>query len=208
MTPVNPSTVDIAAADQEKRAPGRPRSARADEAIVEAVLDLLADGTTIEALSIESVAAKASVGKATIYRRWANKEQLIVDAVASLKGPVPQVAGESVRDDLVTLLSALKHSQLGRAGRIMPCLVPEIRRNPQVYERWQLAMAPRKQVLREVLERGVRTGELRADLDVDVAVLMLNGPMLIQTIMNWDPALSSEGLAERVVDSVLAGIGG
>jgi hypothetical protein len=69
-------------------------------------------------------------------------------------------------------------------------------------------MAPRKQVLREVLERGVRTGELRADLDVDVAVLMLNGPMLIQTIMNWDPALSSEGLAERVVDSVLAGIGG
>jgi AcrR family transcriptional regulator len=207
MAAVNPGTVDVVAADQEKRAPGRPRSARVDEAIIEAVLDLLAEGTTIEALSIESVATRAGVGKATIYRRWANKEELIVDAVASLKGPVPQVAGDSVRGDLVTLLNALKHNQLGRAGRIMPCLVPEIRRNPRVYERWQLAMAPRKQVLREVLERGVRTGELRADLDIDIAVLMLNGPMLIQMIMNWDPNLSGDGLAERVVDSVLAGIG-
>jgi len=205
MTPVNTSTADVA--DQERRAPGRPRSARADEAIIEAVLDLIAGGTTIEALSIESVAAKAGVGKATIYRRWANKEQLIVDAVASLKGPVPQVAGESVRADLITLVSAMRNSQHGRAGQVMPCLIPEIRRNPQVYERYQLAMAPRRQVLREVLERGVRTGELRVDLDIDIAVLMLSGPMLVQTIMNWDPNLATDGLAERLVDWVLAGIG-
>ena len=68
------------AADQERKAPGRPRSAKADEAIIEALLDLLADGTPAEAISIESVAAKAGVGKATIYRRWANKEALLVDA--------------------------------------------------------------------------------------------------------------------------------
>ena len=82
-------------ADQERKAPGRPRSARADEAIIEAVLDLLADGTPAESLSIEAVAAKAGVGKATIYRRWANKEALLVDAVASLKGELPRLAGES-----------------------------------------------------------------------------------------------------------------
>jgi hypothetical protein len=67
------------------------------------------------------------------------------------------------------------------------------------------APQPRRQVLREVIERGVRTGELRAD--VDVAVLILNGPMLAQTVMQWDPTLSTDGLAERVVDWVLVGIG-
>ena len=87
--------------DEARRAPGRPRSARADEAIIEAVLDLLADGTTVEALSIEAVAARAGVGKATIYRRWPNKESLLVDAIACAQGPLPELTGESVRDDLL-----------------------------------------------------------------------------------------------------------
>src|SRR5215510_2614841 len=100
-----PTTVpDAALAEPERKSPGRPRSARADEAIIEAVLDLLAEGTPAEALSIEAVAARAGVGKATIYRRWSNKEALLVDAVASVKGEPPRIAGESVRDDLVTLL--------------------------------------------------------------------------------------------------------
>ena len=66
------STTDIAPADPDRKGPGRPRSVRADEAIIAAVIDLLADGTTAEALSIEAVAARAGVGKATIYRRWPN----------------------------------------------------------------------------------------------------------------------------------------
>src|SRR6059058_3780324 len=101
MTDMTSSTVP---ADQERKAPGRPRSARADEAIIDAVLDLLADGTPAETLSIEAVAARAGVGKATIYRRWSNKESLIVDAVATVKGELPKLAGESLRDDLVAVL--------------------------------------------------------------------------------------------------------
>src|SRR4051794_11575396 len=97
-------TTDTALSDQDRKGPGRPRSARADEAILGAVVDLLADGTTAEALSIEAVAARAGVGKATIYRRWANKDALLVDAVASLKGPLPEISGDSVREDLLTLL--------------------------------------------------------------------------------------------------------
>src|SRR5437764_1460247 len=105
-------------ADQERKAPGRPRSARADEAIIEAVLDLLADGTPAESLSIEAVAAKAGVGKATIYRRWANKEALLVDAVASLKGELPRLAGESVRDDLIALLRPVGTPSHTRVGAV------------------------------------------------------------------------------------------
>ena len=78
------TTTGSAQADQERKAPGRPRSARADEAIIEAVLDLLAEGTPFDALSIEAVAARAGVGKATIYRRWSNKEALLFDAVRTV----------------------------------------------------------------------------------------------------------------------------
>ena len=74
---------------QDRKAPGRPRSAQADEAILDAVLELLGAGHSVAAISIEAVAAKAGVGKATIYRRWPNKEALLVDAVASMKGPLP-----------------------------------------------------------------------------------------------------------------------
>src|SRR5258705_13392688 len=88
-------------ADQDRKGPGRPRSVRADEAIIDAVIELLGEGTSTDAISIEAVAAKAGVGKATIYRRWSNKEALIIEAVSSMKGPPPVPKGESVRDDLV-----------------------------------------------------------------------------------------------------------
>src|SRR5687768_10175832 len=101
---IDVTTAGAAPADPDRKAPGRPRSARADEAIIEAVLALLADGVSADQLSIEAVAARAGVGKATIYRRWSNKEALLVDAVASLKGPLPELAGVSVREDLLTLL--------------------------------------------------------------------------------------------------------
>jgi hypothetical protein len=89
------SMTSTAAADPDKRAPGRPRSARSEQAIIDAVLSMISEGVAIETLSVESIAARAGVGKATIYRRWSSKEQLVVDAVASLKLPVPEVAGES-----------------------------------------------------------------------------------------------------------------
>src|SRR5919198_3834015 len=85
---------------------GRPRSERAHEAIIDAVLEMLAEWTTVEALSMEAVAARAGVGKATIYRRWPHKEALVIDAVASTKEPLPEPRGTSVREDLVLLVRA------------------------------------------------------------------------------------------------------
>jgi AcrR family transcriptional regulator len=195
-------------ADGPARPPGRPRSAKADEAILEAVLDLLQDGVAVDALSIEAVAARAGVGKATIYRRWANKESLLVDAVRRLKGDPPVVAGLSVRDDLIMLLSAMVRPRDTRAMRVLPCLVPEVLRNPVQYRLYQEVVEPRREVMREVLRRGVRTGELRPDLDVEITLAMLTGPVLIQKLLRWNPAIDDQTLPERVVDAMLAGIGG
>jgi len=188
------------------RSPWQPRSTRADEAIIEAVLDLLGEGTPIELVSIEAVATRAGVGKATIYRRWPNKDALLLDAVRALKGPVPEPAGLSVRDDLVMLARAMGRNRDPRVARIMPCLIPEMHRNPEQYRLYQEFVEQRRAVTRRVLERGVQTGELRADLDIELAMTLLAGPILIQRLMRWHPDLDDETLPERVVDAVLAGI--
>lgn len=187
------------------RSPGRPRSARADEAIIEAVLELLAEGT-LEALTIEAVAARAGVGKATIYRRWPGKEALVIDALRSLKGPPPVPAGRSVREDLVALLRHGVRKRDVRTARVMSCLVPEVRRSPEHWRLYQSLVEPYREVMRQVLRRGIESGELRADLDIEVAVALLNGPQLLQKMLSWHPDLDDDNLPERVVDTVLAGL--
>jgi AcrR family transcriptional regulator len=188
------------AADQERKAPGRPRSAKADEAIIEALLDLLADGTPAEAISIEAVAAKAGVGKATIYRRWSNKEALLVDAVATLKGDPPKIVGESVRDDLIALLRPVGMPSHTRAGKIMPCLLSELQRSPELYRCVEKITEPRRALMRQVLQRGIDEGELRADLDLELAMVALVGPLVAQTVLAWPQAVKQRNLPERLVD--------
>jgi AcrR family transcriptional regulator len=192
--------------DTSARSPGRPRSARVDEAIIEAALALLAEGATMETLSIEAVAARAGVGKATIYRRWPGKEALLVDAVRSLKGPLPEPVGESVRDDLILLLSHGPRKRDERSARIMSCLVPEVHRSPEQYRVYQGLVEPRRELMREVLRRGVRTGELRPDLDIEIAVTVLTAPQLLQRMLRWHPDLDDATLPERVVDTLLTGL--
>src|ERR1700724_4892347 len=81
------------------RRPGRPRSEQAEQAIIEATLDLFAE-QGFEGVCVETVAARAGGGKATIYRRWPNKEQLLLAALGSMKSPFPEPPG-SGRADLV-----------------------------------------------------------------------------------------------------------
>src|SRR5690242_16002774 len=90
----------------ETRRPGRPRSEQAEQAIIEATLDLFAE-QGFEGVCVEAVAARAGVGKATIYRRWPNKEELLLAAFGSLKSPFPEPAGESVRDDLLAMVKVM-----------------------------------------------------------------------------------------------------
>jgi AcrR family transcriptional regulator len=197
--------LEVGAADHDRRAPGRPRSARADEAIIDAVLDLLAGGTSAEALSIEAVAARAGVGKATIYRRWSNKESLIIDAVASMKGELPVLRGTSLREDLIALLRPVGQANSSRSGRVMPCLMSEIRRSPQLHTAWQKITEPRRDLVRAVIRRGIANGELRPDLDVEITMAMLVGPLLARNMLLWNPRLDLPDLVERLVDAVLAG---
>jgi AcrR family transcriptional regulator len=191
---------DIAPADPDRKGPGRPRSVRVDEAIIAAVIELLADGTTAEALSIEAVAAKAGVGKATIYRRWPNKDALLLDAVASLKGPPPELDGVSVREDLISLLHPVGRRE--STASVLPCLIGELKRSPLLHQCYQQVIEPRRQMMRDVLERGVATGELRPDLDLDVVIAMLVGPLVAQSIFEFNPRLVRDKMPEQLVDAI------
>lgn len=190
----------------QTRSPGRPRSAKVDEAIIEAVLDLLAEGSTVEELSIEAVAARAGVGKATIYRRWSGKEPLIVDAVNTMKGPLPEPVGDSVREDLIRLLGHPPGPRDQRLGRVMSCLSPHVSRSPERYRLYQNMVEPRREAMRHVLRRGIQTGELRPDIDIEVALAVLTAPQLLQRMVRWHPDLDEAALPARVVDTVLAGL--
>jgi len=196
------TTTGSAQADQERKAPGRPRSARADEAIIEAVLDLLAEGTPFDALSIEAVAARAGVGKATIYRRWSNKEALLFDAVRTVKGEPAVLSGTSVRDDLIALLQPVGRSESTRAGKIMPCLMAELQRSPELNNIFQRILEPRREMSREVLRRGIEEGVLRPDIDIEVVIAMLVGPLISYRMLGWNPKLGREQLVERLVDTI------
>ncbi|MEU8820435.1 TetR/AcrR family transcriptional regulator [Actinoplanes sp. NPDC048796] len=190
---------------QERKAPGRPRNAQADEAILDAVLDLLAEGSSAAAVSIEAVAARAGVGKATIYRRWANKDALIMDAIRGMKGPLPTPAGASVRDDLIMLIKANRSGRAKRYSKVTACLLPEFLRDDNLFDMWQAVMEPRRDVTRGVLRRGVDSGELRADLDLELAVLMLTAPSMMHGMLRWAPKVPEEGFAESLVDEFLRG---
>jgi AcrR family transcriptional regulator len=202
MVLTTPTGTEAVQADQDRKAPGRPRSARADEAIIEAVLDLLAEGAPFEALSIEAVAARAGVGKATIYRRWSNREALLFDAVRTVKGEPAQLPGTSVRDDLIALFQPVGHAENTRAGKIMPCLMGALQRSPELNGILQRIMEPRRATARQILQRGIDEGVLRPDMDVEIVIAMLTGPVIAFRMLNWHPQLDRERLVERILDTL------
>ena len=169
------------------------------------MLELLAEGTTVEALSIEAVATRAGVGKATIYRRWPHKDKLLFDAVASIKEPLPVPRGGSVRDDLIQLVRAAGEARDSRTGRIMPCMIPELQRPGHLRDQYLGMVEARRDVLRGVLHRGIATGELHPDTDIEVAVTLLSAPT-VMSLLGSVSRPEGEHLPERIVDTVLGGI--
>ncbi|MES4906840.1 TetR/AcrR family transcriptional regulator [Streptomyces sp. NPDC000395] len=189
------------------RLPGRPRSAAVDAAIIEATLRLIEEGVTIGELSIERIAREAGVGKATVYRRWSGKDALMVDVMRSLEEPSQPPPGVSVRDDLVTILERMRRRGLAkRNSALMRTVLTQIHANRKLWHAYEdHVITARREVMYEVLRRGVASGEIRDDLDVELIADLFTGPMLSRTILHERKALP-EGLAETIVDTVLEGV--
>ncbi|WSQ15471.1 TetR/AcrR family transcriptional regulator [Streptomyces sp. NBC_01231] len=192
---------------QEGPARGRPRSEAVEHAIVEAVVKLLEEGVPLAELSIERIARTAGVGKATIYRRWSGKEELFVDVVRAAEPPEPELPGTSMRDDLVALLEQLRRRGLmTRSSVLLHNVYAQMKSSPKIWTAYHATVVePRRRLQVEILRRGQRSGQLRADIDVELMNDLFVGPMLVRTVMRPDADLP-EGLSEQLVDTLLEGL--
>ena len=197
-----------AALDGPRR--GRPRDESVDRAVTACVLELVAEGG-LAALTMEAVASRAGVGKATVYRRWANRDELIRDALATLNDDLPPAEGATTRERLVSLvagMAALKEQQ-PLSMRVFPRVMSHRRSDPQTYACfYERVLQPRRERFLRELREGVRIGDIRSDVDLEQAVTLLVGPMLYQVTVLPADAPAASLTPERVVDLVLNGIGG
>ncbi|CAL9439760.1 hypothetical protein SUDANB176_02222 [Streptomyces sp. enrichment culture] len=192
---------------QDGPARGRPRSEAVERAVIEGVMKLLEDGVPLAELSIERIARTAGVGKATIYRRWSGKEELFVDVVRAAEPPDPELPGTSLRDDLVVLLESLRRRGLAdRSSAILHNVHAQMRSSPKIWSAYHdTVVLPRRRLGLEVLRRGRESGELRADVDIELLNDIVVGPLLVRTVLRPDADLPDD-LAEQVVDTLLQGL--
>ena len=163
----------------EARSPGRPRSAAADEAIVRATLEVLLE-EGFRGLSVEAVRQRAGVGKATIYRRFPDKEALVTAAIEAVHADLRAPDTGSIMGDAEALLA-----QMAPGGSLAPRLLADAANNPEMHRIFRRALIePRREVVRTILRRAVERGELRADLDLEIAIDLLAGPQVYRLLLD------------------------
>jgi AcrR family transcriptional regulator len=179
------------------RAPGRPRSTEADDAIVRATLEVLLD-EGFRGLSVEAVRQRAGVGKATIYRRFPDKDALVAAAIRSLHQAVqePPDTGSLAGDvDALLRQGYLADPRITSFG---PRLLAEAAGNPEMHAIFRSALIePRRAFLGAILRRAVERGELRDDVDLEVVIDLIAGPFIYRLLIDGgDPAvLAARGAA-------------
>jgi AcrR family transcriptional regulator len=192
-------------ADQNP-ARGRPRSEKARQAILAAAMDLLLD-QGLTAMSMDDVARRAGVSKATIYRWWPSKERLALDALATewaITTPAEQGDTGTLRGDLLARFRPWVR-QLNRKpyARVAAGLVAAAQTDAEFAELYrQHFVQPRRDATRHLLVRARERGEIAADTDLEVALDLLYGPVYHRLLHGHAPVTQS--FAQHVIDAVIA----
>jgi TetR/AcrR family transcriptional regulator of autoinduction and epiphytic fitness len=178
-----------------------PRIERSRRVILEAVLvelGLVGYG----ALTIEAVAARAGVGKSTIYRHWSGKLDLVEDAFRTLKAQALVPESGTLRERLTAFLEQVAQLvEESTYSACMPALIDAAERDPQVRAFHTNFSAERRAVLVDVLRDAVKTGELPKDADPELLADALVGPIVMRRLMFSEPF--DPKLVPALVDQVL-----
>jgi AcrR family transcriptional regulator len=211
--PAEPAAPADPAGSAEPAAPvapaprGRPRSAKAREAILGAAAALLLEHG-LAAVSMDAVAARAGVSKATIYRWWPTKESLALDALYTewtAAAPVPRDTG-SLEADLVELLSPWARLVSAQPyARVIAALLAEARADPAFAAEYQRhVIEPRRDQAREIFGRAIERGEVPAGLDLEVALDLIYGPLYLRLLQGHAPL--DDSFVKAAINLALAGI--
>lgn len=189
--------------DTNKKQPGRPRSVQSHQAMLRSTLELLAE-VGYDAVSIEAIAARAGVGKSTIYRRYTCKEDLIADAIENIREDVTIPDTDNLWGDIDALIQSAAQITLNPVGRqTVAMIVSSASSHPefaQIY--WTKYLQPRRQAFSVVLERAKARNEIPADLDPGLIFDIMSGIMLYSLI--FQPTTESwETYVRRALDLLL-----
>ena len=158
---------------------GRPRSEEAHQAILDATLALLAE-VGYSALTVEGVAGRAGVGKATIYRRWPSKLPLVVEAFGGLPAFEEADTGSLAGDLKVMLRSYLELFNQTPLATVLPALASERAHDPALAELFNPVLRQRRSPLMNALLRAQQRGELPGDTDLELAADLIVGPIAVR----------------------------
>ncbi len=185
--------------------PGRPRNERLHKAILKTAFDLVLE-VGFREVSIESIAAKAGVGKTTIYRRWPNKAAVVMDAFMMRVGaetlfPRADKLTDSIRLQMRTMAKAFR----GRDGALVKALLSEAQFDAELAtafrERWTL---PRRKMALAVFHDAVRQGVLRPDIDLEATIDLLYAPIYYRLQMGTGPL--SDAYIDGIFDHAMEGL--
>lgn len=185
---------------------GRPRRASASTDILDAALETLAE-RGFQAATIESIAARAGVGRNTIYRRWSSKEELIADALQKLVVDIDLRDGDDIHALLLDWIrDFVRVFGDPLYGRILPAVLGEVQTNP-VFARMyaERVVRPRYEALVAILRRAAEHGALRRDADVEQIADLLAAPPFVRVLRIGLPPIT-EHYAEDLLETIWRGI--
>jgi AcrR family transcriptional regulator len=182
----------------------RTRSASAHQKVLKAALELVAEHG-IDGTSMDAVARESGVSKATIYKHWSDKEAMLLEMLAEASGlhSRPKFDSGDTRGDMIALLSYRPPENAAVRERVLPHIVAYSARNRTFGITWRkMVMDPAMRELRHLIERGIQKRELKPNLNVELALGLLLGPMLYWQIFqkDQDPPVDFTPQAAGVVD--------
>lgn len=181
------------------------RTERSRQAALEATLDLVAE-VGIRRITTDAVASRAGVSKATMYRLWDSKTDLLVDAVATLVSEIRVPDTGSLREDLRELMREAAHLYSdSRPARIIPELISEMSHNPQLADMFRGGwLRQRRSALEQVLSRARDRGDLRPDLDLEICLDLIGGVVYYRFLVTGGEL--DDRFADLATDALLGGL--
>lgn len=199
MTPPNPTDSEATTGTRKHHGNRHGRSEDARLAVLRAADDLLVE-RGFAGVTIEGIAAKAGVAKQTIYRWWNSKvavlmDTFLTDAEKELAVPDQGDIESDLREYLRLLTEFLTHSD---AGAVLRALIGQAQHDPDLAHTLRTDyLTQQREWERAILRRGVERGELPADLDLDLALDRLTGPIYFRVLVTGEP------VEQRFVDTLL-----